>query len=69
MVVDCISHCINLIRLGTAIRGHRNVGVICRRSARVLPFFRSLKITVEILTWEAVMFDEDAVLFKNFSLI
>ena len=40
--------------VGTAIRGCRNVGVVCKRSARVLPVFRKLKATVEVLTWEAV---------------
>lgn len=69
MIINYILHCINLIRLGTAIRGDRNVGVVCRRSVRVLPVFRQLKTTVLILTWEAVLFDDEAVLLKDFSLI
>lgn len=69
MIINYILHCINLIRLGTAIGGDRNVGVVCRRSARVLPVFRKLKTTVLILTWEAVLFDDEAVLLKDFSLI
>tara|TARA_Y100000758_G_C15692576_1_gene290109 strand:- start:221 stop:430 length:210 start_codon:yes stop_codon:yes gene_type:complete len=69
MIINYILHCINLIRLGTAIRGDRNVGVVCRRSARVLPVFRKLKTTVLILTWEAVLFSDEAVLLKNFSSI
>ena len=69
MIIKYILHCIKLIRLGTAIGGDRNVGVVCRRSARVLPVFRQLKTTVLILTWEAVLFDDEAVLLKDFSLI
>ena len=69
MIINYILHCINLIRLGTAIGGDRNVGVVCRRSVRVLPVFRQRKTTVLILTWEAVLFDDEAVLLKDFSLI
>ena len=69
MIINYILHCINLIRLGTALGGDRNVGVVLRRSARVLPVFRQLKTTVLILTWEAVLFDDEAVLLKDFSLI
>ena len=69
MIINYILHCINLIRLGTAIGGDRNVGVVCRRSVRVLTVFRQLKTTVLILTWEAVLFDDEAVLLKDFSLI
>jgi hypothetical protein len=39
------------------------------RPAWVLPVFRKLKTTVLTLTWEAVLFNEDAVLLRNFSLI
>jgi hypothetical protein len=69
MIINCIQHCINPIRLGTAIGRERNVGVVYRRSARVLPVFRKLKTTVLIITWEAVLFNDEAVLLKNFSSI
>jgi len=46
-----------------------NVGTLWGKSARVLPIFRQLKITVLLLTWEAVLFSDEAVFFNNFSLI